>query len=182
MLLESFIILANEFPSSPTIRFIIRSFTGDSDLHVMPILTTPAFAVGALFAIAGSAFRLACYRALGRHFTYELSLQNGHRLVTVFPYNIVRHPSYTGILAAMGGAHLALLGGNGGIFRQAISSSTQTWGWLPLVVIGLGAQVGAIAALLARTSREDTMMKATFGQEWEEWAGRVRYRLVPGIY
>lgn len=39
-----------------------------------------------------------------------------------------------------------------------------------------------VASLLLRVPKEDEILKATFGEEWEEWAQRVRYRLVPGLH
>ena len=48
---------------------------------------------------------LSVYRALGRFLTFEVSIRNGHQLVTG-PYGIVRHPSYAGILLLYIGAIL----------------------------------------------------------------------------
>lgn len=40
--------------------------------------------------------RLASYHSLGQLFTFELSIQDKHKLVTSGPYNIVRHPRSVG--------------------------------------------------------------------------------------
>lgn len=38
-----------------------------------------------------------------------------------------------------------------------------------------------MTGLLSRMSKEDEAMKDTFPQEWEEWAERVSYMLIPGV-
>lgn len=35
---------------------------------------------------------------------------------------------------------------------------------------------------LSRPAPEDQMLQGALGEEWETWAKKVRYRLVPGIY
>ena len=46
---------------------------------------------------------------MGSHFTFELTLQKDHKLVTSGPYRIVRHPSYIGIYAFYLGSDLVYL-------------------------------------------------------------------------
>ena len=36
--------------------------------------------------------------------------------------------------------------------------------------------------LYRRTSLEDAMMKKEFGKQWEDWASKVRYKLVPYVF
>lgn len=38
------------------------------------------------------------------------------------------------------------------------------------------------AALIGRTFKEDEMMKAEFGKNWEAWAAKVKWRLIPGVF
>lgn len=71
---------------------------------------TPAFLGGAMLVIAGALIRIACFKYLGRHFTFELSLRDKHMLITDGPYAIVRHPSYTGNTMMVIGLALGLLG------------------------------------------------------------------------
>ena len=54
----------------------------------------------------GGYIRWACYRALGRLFTFEMSIRDNHELVTDGPYGWVRHPAYTGILLIVAGVVL----------------------------------------------------------------------------
>lgn len=56
------------------------------------------------------------------------------------------------------------------------------WGWV-LGVMWLTELVVVVRfALVVRPKAEDKALKAHFGQEWEEWATRVPYRIFPGIY
>ncbi|EEB96021.1 hypothetical protein MPER_04914 [Moniliophthora perniciosa FA553] len=36
--------------------------------------------------------------------------------------------------------------------------------------------------VVLRVKDEDEMMKKQFGEEWEAWSRRVRYKLIPGVY
>jgi protein-S-isoprenylcysteine O-methyltransferase Ste14 len=64
-------------------------------LEVLTI--SPAFVFGALVASVGGLGRLLAYRALGKHFTFEMSIKKDHGLITSGPYSVVRHPSYTAL-------------------------------------------------------------------------------------
>lgn len=39
-----------------------------------------------------------------------------------------------------------------------------------------------VGALLKRPAVEDRMLQRVMGDEWMDWAKRVKYRLIPGIY
>ena len=54
------------------------------------------FVVGSMLTAAGGLLRLWCYQTLGRFFTWDLAVRKDHKLVTIGPYSIVRHPSYLG--------------------------------------------------------------------------------------
>lgn len=36
--------------------------------------------------------------------------------------------------------------------------------------------------MVQRTKTEDMMLRREFGAEWDLWASRVRYRLIPGVF
>lgn len=38
------------------------------------------------------------------------------------------------------------------------------------------------SGLLARMSKEDEALKKTFGSSWTEWAAKVPYKLIPGLF
>ena len=68
------------------------------------LLASPVLIVGALATFFGAIIRVACFRALGPLFTFELAITPSHSLVTTGPYAWVRHPSYTGIYLTLLGA------------------------------------------------------------------------------
>lgn len=127
----------------------------------------------------GATIRLLCYRTLGQLFTFELSIKKGHALVTRGPYSIVRHPSYVGSLLIGIGTVLCHFGpgswyeGRVGWDSLASKLFTAAWaGWslvLPMLLMG-------------RVNAEDEILKNEFGEEWEAYARRTPYRLIPLIY
>ena len=70
------------------------------------ICVSRLFFVGTLMTILGGLIRYTCYRALGRMFTFEMSIRRNHKLITSGPYAIVRHPSYVGSILVIGGMML----------------------------------------------------------------------------
>lgn len=90
--------------------------------------------------------------------TVRIQTERGHRVVDSGPYGYVRHPGYTGII----------------LFN--IASPVALGSWLALIP-------AAIAALLfiLRTALEDRTLRAEL-EGYQEYAGRVRYRLVPGLW
>jgi protein-S-isoprenylcysteine O-methyltransferase Ste14 len=149
---------------------------------------TPSFAAGAALAIMGARFRLAAYRALGTNFKYHLSVLRDHRLATTGPYARVRHPSYTGCFAAYLGVNTAWAARAGWLRGAVWPWLVRDAGTLARVATGaaasavLGQQLLAVLGLLRRMGEEDGMMRTRFGTEWEEWAARVPYKLISGVY
>ncbi|KAH7913603.1 hypothetical protein BJ138DRAFT_1145604 [Hygrophoropsis aurantiaca] len=134
---------------------------------------------GVLASTIGGAGRVWCYRALGRHFTFQLSILKGHRLMTGGPYAIVRHPSYTAAILVNCGLTLVHL---------APGSFTQSCGWLETILgktllsVWIFEFFFSVVLMVIRTKKEDSMLKGQFGIEWERYANRVRYKLIPGVY
>ena len=54
--------------------------------------------IGFAVAIFGFLFREYSKYVLGKHFTYVLSVQSDHKIIKKFPYSMVRHPGYTGMI------------------------------------------------------------------------------------
>jgi protein-S-isoprenylcysteine O-methyltransferase Ste14 len=142
---------------------------------------------GSVIAVAGTGLRLSAYRALDRQFTYQLTLKDDHQLVTSFPYNIVRHPSYTGWFVCEVGLGLILLSKDGwmrNVVIPAVRNPSTTTGAVALAWMATAA--AAITTvnlfLIARTSVEDEMLKERFGKQWEKWAKRVPCRLLPFLW
>jgi len=82
----------------------------------------------------------------------------GHRVVTSGPYRFVRHPMYAGLLVLFVCVPLAL----------------GSW-W------GLIVSVLTIALFVLRTALEDRTLRQEL-EGYEEYARRVRYRLLPGVW
>lgn len=137
---------------------------------------TPLSILAVTMAMGGAYIRHRCYEAMGSMFTIEVSVRKDHKLITHGPYGVVRHPSYTGtFLAAPGGMlwHFT----RGSFFRES-----TTWVAKPLGVVAFAILISAFFILPFRIKKEDELMKEQFGDEWEEWAKKVPYRLVPYVY
>lgn len=123
--------------------------------HVSPVLRAIAFVLVAGFYVL-LALVLRENPFLSR--VVEVRPDAGHRVVTTGPYAIVRHPMYAGYLV-----------------------------WLIAVPIALGSLLAlAPAALLAgaivtRTVLEDRTLHAEL-PGYPEYAARVRWRLLPGVF
>lgn len=93
---------------------------------------------------------LACWGwvqlALGKQFSAQLRLQEGHRLITTGPYATVRHPMY----AAISGFALGL--------------ALLTTNWLFVILVAL-----VIVGLILRVPREEQMMIDAFGDEYQTY-------------
>ncbi|KAJ6554262.1 hypothetical protein B0H19DRAFT_948515 [Mycena capillaripes] len=137
---------------------------------------TPTFVLGAVLIIGGASIRFHCYRELGRHFTFALSLRDNHRLITTGPYAIVRHPSYAGGNMTLLGAVLTLLCDGSWWFCGGCAT---VWGRV-LAVAFIAATVLYVPAYV-RGAKEDAYLRRFFGTEWERYAQRVQYGYIPGI-
>jgi protein-S-isoprenylcysteine O-methyltransferase Ste14 len=112
-----------------------------------------------LVAAAGMAWTFWAVVA-NRYFVPVIRIQpeRGHRVVTDGPYAWVRHPGYLGNVIAAPATAIAL---------------GSWWALVPAL---------AIAALfVARTSHEDRFLRANL-QGYADYAARVRWRLVPGLW
>ena len=119
----------------------------------------PSIAVGLAIAASGVALRTWSIVTLGRFFTYDVTIQPGHRVVTSGPYRWVRHPSYTGGLVGLLGLGVAL------------GSAAAV---LVLVVVPL-------VGLLIRIRHEERTLRTALGTEYDAYAAG-RPRLLPGIW
>ena len=84
--------------------------------------------------------------------------ERGHAVCDSGPYRIVRHPGYAGNLLALPGIALAL---------------GSVWTLIPAVI--------ALIITALRTALEDRTLQEDL-PGYRAYAGRVRYRLFPGIY
>jgi protein-S-isoprenylcysteine O-methyltransferase Ste14 len=94
---------------------------------------------------------LTSIRTLGKEWSYEARLVEGHRLVTAGPYGWVRHPIYT----AMAGKLLA--------------TGLVVSHWIGLLA---GVLLMAVGTAI-RVRSEEKLLHAQFGAEYEDYARRV---------
>ena len=88
----------------------------------------------------------------------RIQTERGHQVISTGPYRWVRHPGYAGALIT----YLATP-----FFLDSI------WALLPALFL--------MVVLVVRTSLEDrTLQEELTG--YREYAGRVRFRLLPGVW
>jgi len=114
-------------------------------------------------------------------FTFEISLRDNHHLVTSVPYSFVRHPSYTGgALALISTLLCETTPGSwaiecSGLFPPLMKGRLV---FLCYIITGL---IGFLV-IAPRLEKEDAILRKRFGDQWDEWAQKVPYRLIPGLY
>jgi len=137
---------------------VVSSLDGGR-LHWSPPIPDAIRAAAMAGALAAFAF---CFRAMvaNRFFSAVIRIQDdrGHRVVDSGPYAVIRHAGYAGMITGV-----------------------------PLMAIGLGSWWGcAIACAYSlligrRVMFEDRFLRANL-PGYSEYAGRVRSRLVPGVW
>ncbi len=148
-------------------------------LNSLPLRLTLASVTACLLAVSGGLLRRWCHRTLGRFFTLEVGIQDGHMLVTSGPYRIVRHPAYTGGLLLIAGNFMLLF--NGGSFFTE-SGLRSTWVGKAIATTVVAHLTWVAVGSLYRTRTEDELMRREFGKSWEEWSRKTPYRIVPFMY
>ncbi len=115
---------------------------------------------GAVFAVLGYDFLVIWSMAANAFFSAIVRIQSNrqHTVATGGPYRFVRHPGYVGTILF----HLA-----------APFLLNSRWALIPAVL--------AAGTLVLRTALEDRTLQAEL-PGYKEYAGRVRYRLLPGIW
>ncbi|KAG1733698.1 hypothetical protein EDB19DRAFT_1207656 [Suillus lakei] len=146
-------------------------------LHPTPI--TPIFLACNLAVAIGGAWRFYCMSTLGKLWSFQLSVRKEHRLVTSGPYSVVRHPSYTGLLLQSVGI-IVLYGSPGSWMWQ--SGILQVPFMTAVAVVGFFMYTISVWVSISRPAVEDKMMQRAMGEDWENWAKKVKYRLLPGVY
>ena len=88
----------------------------------------------------------------------RIQVDRGHVVCDSGPYRIVRHPGYAGNMLALPGMVLAL---------------SSMWTLIP-------AAVALIIAVIRTVLEDQTLQDELPG--YRDYARRVRYRLIPGIF
>ena len=173
-LAEAAIVFALKYPS-PTSSKMLNFLGYNPNIH--PGHLSGTFLVGAILAIVGGIGRGWCYCALGQYFTFQLTLYPDHRLITSGPYSRVRHPSYTFVLMICTGITLAHAA-SGSWLRNAAALASLRY---TIMLVCLSIISVAWKFMFQRLPLEDEYLHRHFGKEWEEWAKKAKYWLVPGI-
>ncbi len=119
----------------------------------------PVKIVALMVFLAG--YVLASYALItNRYFSGMVRIQTerDHRVVSAGPYRWVRHPGYAGSLLVYLATPLWL---------------DSLWALVPAALFGV--------LIVIRTRLEDSCLQAELAG-YREYAGRVRYRLVPGVW
>ncbi len=119
-----------------------------------------AVKIAALVTIVAG-YALGSYALIENRFfsgMVRIQTERGHRVVSSGPYRWVRHPGYAGALLVYLATPLFL---------------DSPWAFLPAVFLTV--------ALVIRTSLEDRTLQEEL-DGYRDYAGRVRYRLLPGVW
>lgn len=112
-----------------------------------------------LFVLCGMILRWSSIAILGRNFTVNVAIIDGHRLVERGPYRWIRNPSYTGLLISFVGV---------GIYFNNL---------LSLLVLMLPIWW----AVARRIKVEDEILREVFGAAYSEYCRRTK-SLIPFVW
>lgn len=114
--------------------------------------------LGVLLFLSGYGIRVVATKKLKKQFSFLVTIQENHQLITSGIYSMIRHPVYLGTMLAVFGMFLVF----------------PTWYGLIFVVL--------YTSLLARRiSLEEKLLHKTFGSVYEEYSTKS-FRLIPHIY
>lgn len=114
-------------------------------------------ALGLLLLLAGCLLAIWARVALGGNWSANVTVKQGHTLITRGPYALVRHPIYSGLLLAALGTAI--------VFGRAS-------GFLGFALLFSGFWI--------KSHTEEAFMQQEFGQQYTRYKQRVR-ALIPGI-
>lgn len=115
--------------------------------------------LGLVMIVTGIILRLLVINSLGKYFTADVTIRQGHQLKKDGFYKYLRHPSYSASLLSFIGFGISLNN------------------WISLIII-----VAAILfAFIRRINVEEKALTEHFGQEYIDYK-KGTYRLVPLVY
>ena len=110
--------------------------------------------LGAWLTLAGVLFAIWARITIGKEWSGEVQIKQGHQLIGSGPYAHIRHPIYTGLLIAVSGTALAV-----GQYR----------GLLGVLVIYIG--------FARKAKKEESFLAAQFGPAFDEHRRRTGFFL-----
>jgi protein-S-isoprenylcysteine O-methyltransferase Ste14 len=126
-------------------------------MRLLPAGPIPEVA-GIVIEVAGFALAVWARRALGSNWSGEVRIATGHQLVRTGPYQWIRHPIYTAVLAM----YLGILMVSGEVHA----------------IVGLAV---IVLAYLRKIRMEETILAAQFGEEFVAWR-KETWALAPPVY
>ncbi|OSX57350.1 hypothetical protein POSPLADRAFT_1156904 [Postia placenta MAD-698-R-SB12] len=178
-LLEICVILASRWPTHPLSRKVLEALVPGSLYRTNKIGYSAAFLLGCSIAVIAGFVRYKCYRELERLYTFELTIQQDHRLVTTGLYAYVRYLSYTSGIACSVGLGVCLASSGSWLKECGV---LDTFAGKFAAWLYVGYTLWGTVAFVIRAPLEDALMKEQFGEEWNKWAQRVPYRLIPYVF
>jgi protein-S-isoprenylcysteine O-methyltransferase Ste14 len=113
---------------------------------------------GLAVEMMGWALAIWARRALGRNWSGEISIKTEHQLIRSGPYELLRHPIYTGLMTMYVGATLV------------------TGEWVAIVGVAIAA-----FAYRRKIRLEEANMEVAFGADYDAYR-RETWALVPGLF
>ena len=117
------------------------------------------FSIGVAVAFAGIALRQWAIAILGRLFTRDVMIREGHHVVVRGPYRLIRHPAYAGTMITMLGYGMMLQN------------------WLSIAI----TFVGFVVSHLPRILHEEHVLERNLGDPYRDFE-QGRKRLVPRVW
>ena len=131
-------------------------------LHWLYLQLWPAgfwpFWLGVAVTVGGLLFAVWARVYLGGNWSSEVTIKQGHELITTGPYAVVRHPIYTGMLAGILGTAIAL---------------SEVRGCIAFALIFL--------VLWLKLRMEEQWMRSQFGETYATYAHQTA-ALVPYLF
>ena len=116
--------------------------------------------LGIVVCAAGLALAIWSRSILGRNWSGFVVIKEDHELIQCGPYNVVRHPLYTGLIVGLIGTNLALLPTGRGAARVLV--------WL--------------IAFYIKARAEERILAQEFGEQYASYKQRVTAALIPGLF
>jgi protein-S-isoprenylcysteine O-methyltransferase Ste14 len=110
--------------------------------------------LGAWLTLAGVLFAVWARATIGKDWSAEVQIKEGHELIRSGPYAHIRHPIYTGILLAVAGSALSI-----GEYRALVA--------LAIMCIGFAR----------KAKKEESFLAAQFGSAFAEHRRRTGFFL-----
>jgi len=107
--------------------------------------------VAVLFSVSSVILTMFAIKELGKQWSLEARLVEGHDLITTGPYNLVRHPIYTAMLGKLIATGIVL----------------SHWIALPIAILVF------LLGTFIRTRFEERLLSEAFGEQFQKWRARV---------